>query len=576
MKNFWQEYLKKINNGEIITSEKVKWIYKIVDEKVKIGKWKYDSKKGNRIIDFVEKFCFHYQGKWAGQNLILELWQKAFLDVVFGIVNPKTNLRIFTKAMLIMGRKNGKSAFVSAIQVYMLLADGEPGSEVYSVATKRDQARIVFNGAKATLEQSKFLRPLVHITKHDIEHKKSRSILKPLSSDAHKMDGLNPHFTVMDEVGAIKDIALLSVMESAMGAREQPLVILITTSGFVREGLYDDQYTIIEAMLKGNVDLENFFPVVYEVDSEKEWKFEENWIKANPNLGVSKSIWYLRNEYEKAKVSPTSEAEFKTKHCNLKGIHADAVFEFEILEDIHKNKIADLENFRNSSCVVGFDLSRSGDLTGMTFLTKKDDEFYSYTLGIMPKEKIDKRKVEDKVPYDVWIKKGLIFAIEGHHVDFEQVVDLMLVVKEKYNLKILATGGDPWSSAELEKWLKRKGYKFKSVPQYFTRLSSPFKELIGIVQDKKIYWNYKDEKNPENDITNNAFLWNISNITSVRDPSDNIRPAKKSSIVKIDLFMSFLNAFVIFKQNENSINESARLDLAIKKRYEKENMKKLS
>lgn len=289
------EYYSLIESGKEIVSEKVRRIYKKlvsdIDDKESI--YEYDSKKANHAIEFIENFCKHSKGKWGGKPIVLEVWQKAFIAAAFGFVHGIDGTRKYREVLLVVARKNGKSTVGSGIGLYLQIADGEPGSEVYAVATKKDQAKLVWLESKRMVKKSpallKRIKPLVS----EMVSEWNDSTFKPLGSDSETLDGLNVHGAMMDEIHAWKDKNLYDVIVDGTSSREQPMIFMITTAGTVRESVYDMKYEEAEMLLNGLDDPDGykddrFLPIIYELDKREEWTDPSKWKKANPGLGSIK------------------------------------------------------------------------------------------------------------------------------------------------------------------------------------------------------------------------------------------------------------------------------------------------
>lgn len=283
--NYIKEYYAKIESGEIIVGNKIKKIYgKLVEEIDNPNlPFYFDEKKAERPIQFIEMFCKQAEGN-LGEPIKLELFQKAFIQAIFGFINKETKTRRFNEVMLLMARKNGKTTLLSAIALYMMIADGEGSAECYSVATKKDQASKCFKSACAMRTQSPEIRAVVSKRRTDMYMPSTFSSFEPLSSDSNTLDGLNSHLVVIDELHAIRDRNLYDVMKQSTSSRRQPLVIMITTAGTVRECIFDDMYAYANNVLDGVVKNDGFLPVLYEQDKEDEWKNIKMWGKSNPAL----------------------------------------------------------------------------------------------------------------------------------------------------------------------------------------------------------------------------------------------------------------------------------------------------
>lgn len=257
-------------------------IYNQATEENETHQFVFDETLGDRPIQFIEKFCKHSKGKWAGKPVTLELWQKAFIEALFGFVDEETRLRKFKKGLLFVGRKNGKSTLASGLAIYMLTKDNEGGSEVYAVATKKEQAKIVWEESKRMIKKSPVLDEICKCRINGIFYDETESIFKALASDSDSLDGLNSHCVLGDEVHAWKDKNLLDVMYDSMSAREQPLFLELSTMGTIRESVFDNEYEYCSNLLDDKITDETVLPVIYELDNVDEWQNEESWYKANP------------------------------------------------------------------------------------------------------------------------------------------------------------------------------------------------------------------------------------------------------------------------------------------------------
>ncbi|MCD8025077.1 MAG: terminase large subunit [Candidatus Gastranaerophilales bacterium] len=542
------EYYQKIESGEIITSLKVKRIYKHIIECLKKGdRFIYNKVRAQRAIEFIEKFCKHSKGKWGGQPIILELWQKAYICTLFGVVYKKTGERRFKETMLVVGRKNGKSIISSAIGNYMLIADGEQGAECYAVATKRDQAKIVWNESAKMIRKSPALKKVTKITTNNISFATTESDFKPLCSDDNTLDGLNPHFASLDEIHAWKDgYRLYDVIRDGTSAREEPIILAITTAGTVREDLYDGKYADAETLLKsledGSEDFfdENFFPVIYELDERSEWTSETAWIKANPNLGVSKSISYLKRAVNNAKLDPLKVANLLTKEFNIRETSQKAWLTYEAILNQERFNLKELAP---TYYLGGADLSRTTDLTAANILFRLKDspKLYCKHMYWIPEDLLDLRVREDKIPYDKWYSQGLIRLCRGNLIDPSDVTAWFAELMNEFNLYPFKIGYDRYSATY---WVKEMTDTFGAVmypvAQGKQTLSNPMRMLGVELTSKNIIYD-------DNPITK----WCLSNIAVDVDKNDNIQPCKTSNPrMRIDGGASLLNSYVAYKDFE--------------------------
>lgn len=542
------EYYRKIESGEIKTSLKVQKIYKHIVECLKDGsRFVYDKDRADRAIEFIENFCKHSKGKWGGQPIILELWQKAFVCALFGVIYKDLKQRRFKEALLVIGRKNGKSVISSAIGCYMLVADGEQGAECYAVATKRDQAKIVWSESAKMIRKSPALKQVTKIITNNITFATTESEYKPLCSDDNTLDGLNPHFASLDEIHAWKEgYKLYDVIKDGTSAREEPIILAITTAGTVREDIYDGKYNDAEILLKAIEDNsddffdENFLPVIYELDSRSEWTDESAWVKANPNLGVSKSLAYLRRAVNNAKLDPLKVTNLLTKEFNIRESSQKAWLTFEAI--LNQEKF-DLSELRPTYVMGGADLSRTTDLTSANILFALSDspKLYCQHMYWIPEDLLEKRVKEDKIPYDKWYEQGLIRLCKGSLIDPHDITSWFVELMNDYGIYPFKIGYDRYSAIY---WTKEMQDVFGDVmipvAQGKQTLSNPMRMMGVDLTAKNIIYN-------DNPITK----WCLSNMSVDVDKNDNIQPCKTSNArLRIDGGASLLNSYVVFKDYE--------------------------
>lgn len=536
MKNHILEYWDKIQSGEIQASNRVKQQYqKLVDEiHNPRDPWVFDIKKATQPIEFIERFCKHSKGKWIGKSVQLELFQKAKIQAVYGFVHKETGLRRCREVFTLVGRKNGKSTEKAATGLYMQIGDGEGGSEVYSVATKKDQARIVFTEAVNMISQSPALSKHIKKRKSDLYFPVTFSKFEPLASDSNSLDGLNVHNGIIDELHAIKDRNLYDVIKQAMSAREQPLLDMITTAGFVRESIFDSIYDYACRVLDGLVEDERFLAFIYELDDREEWTDFRMWEKANPGLGTIKDYNELAANVERAKNDPDFLPTVLTKDFNIRDTVAGTWLTYD---QINNEETFAMDEIRDTYAVGGTDLSSTTDLTCATLLLMKpgSDKKYCVQQYFLPGDLIDKRVREDKIPYDRWAERGLLTLCEGNKVNYSDVTRWYLRMMEEYQIHPVWVGYDPWDSQYWVDEMIQHGFTMEKVRQGAQTLSQPMKELGADLQAKLINYN------------NNPILkWCLTNTAVKRDDNDNIRPIKgQSQRQRIDGAVSLLIAYTV-------------------------------
>ena len=543
LENANKELNKVKLKGAINSSYKVYRVYKEIVENIINNEesiWEYDSHKANHAIEFVENYCKHSKGKMGGKPFILEVWQKALVAATFGIVHKISGLRKYKEVLLVVARKNGKSTLAAGIGLYMQLADGEPGAEIYACATKKDQAKIIWLESKRMVKKSKSLlrrvKPLVGELVADFND----SFFRPLGRDSDSLDGLNVHCALLDEIHAWTDKNLYDVIVDGTTAREEPLIFITTTAGTVRECVYDIKYDEAERVINGYDDNDGYkddtlLPIIYELDSRIEWLDEECHIKANPGLGTIKRVDQLNNKVNKAKANPLLVKNLLCKDFNIRETSSEAWLTFE---QINNDKKFDVLSLKPRYGIGGADLSSTTDLTCATILFKvpNNEEIYIMQMYFLPEDLLEKRVEEDKIPYDIWRDQGLLRTTPGNKVHYKHVTEWFLEIQNEYDVYIFSGGYDSWSA---NYWIEDMKNTFgqetwQPVIQGKKTLSGSMKNLGADLEKKIINYN------------NNPILkWCLTNTAIDIDKNNNIQPIKTSnSRRRIDGLASLLNAYV--------------------------------
>ena len=534
--NYIKEYIKQIDKGKVAVSKKVDKIYRRLLEDIDNPKeWYFDEERATKPIDFIEKFCKQSKGEWIGKSVELQLFQKAFIQALFGFIN-KEGVRRFKETFFLVARKNGKSTLLSGIQLYMLVADGEGGSECYSVATKKDQARITFSESVNMVKQSPYLSKHLKKRKTDIYFPLTFGKIEALASDSNSLDGLNSHCVVMDELHAIKDRQLYEVMKQSMSARRQPLMVMITTSGTVRECIYDDMYDYACQVCDGTIQDDRFLPVLYELDEREEWTNFKAWEKANPGLGVIKKYDDLVEKVERAKANPKDLPGILCKDFNIRENVSGSWLTFEEINNI---ETYDLNDFKGTYAVGGVDLSSTTDLTCATLLWKNKDKFYVNQMYFIPREIAEQKEQEDKVPYKIWEQQGYVTFTEGARVDYSDVTSWFKKMRDECEIFPLWIGYDNWNAQYFTIEMQNNNFVMEQVIQGAKTMSPAMKELEAQFKSRNINYN------------NSPILkWNLTNTQIKQDDNDNIRPVKgKNAKQRIDGTVSLIDSFVILMRH---------------------------
>jgi phage terminase large subunit-like protein len=543
------DYWQKIERGEIVVPHKVKveyrYLVKLIEDDSQ-SEYEYRASRANHAIEFIENYCKHSKGKWGGKPIELELWQKAFLAGLFGFIHKIDDTRMHREGFLVVGRKNGKSTMASGTGNYGQIADGEPGAEVYAVATKKDQAKLVWSEAKRMVNKSPALRKRIKTLVAEMRCEMNDSSFTFLGSDSDKLDGLNVHFALLDEIHAWKDKNLYDVIVDGTSARDQPVILMISTAGTIRESVYDLKYN--EAVAHIN-DIEesgkpkdiSFFPVIYELDHRKEWVDEKCWVKANPGLGTIKKTDELRRKVEKAKNNPLLVKNLLTKDFNIRETSSEAWLTFEQLNNTTTFNLKDLKPRYG---IGGADLSATTDLTAakVLFMLPDDSNVYVVSMYWLPEDLLEQRSKEDKIPYDLWYEQGLLRTTPGNSVHAKYVTEWFIEVQNELDIYIPWIGYDSWSA---KYWVEEMQGNFGDesmipIPQTRKFLSGHMKLMGAELDAKRIIYN-----------NNPIDKWCLSNTAVEADKSGNIQPCKTSNQRRrIDGTAALLNAFAVLQDKK--------------------------
>lgn len=542
-----QQYYNAIVNNEIIVSKKVAAVYKYLCYKIENpNQYVFNEKLARRAIIFIETFCKHGEGKLAGKSFKLELWQKALISALFGFVDKDTGLRQFRELILIVARKNGKSALASAIANFLLFADGEEGAQLYSAATKKDQAKIIWESSKKMIKKSPELLAHTKLYINEIKCDIGDGIFKPLSSESNTLDGLNVHASFIDELHAIKDKNLYDVIVDGMSARLQPLSIITSTSGMIRDNIYDLKYdecarTIDSLIHNPNIDIK-LLPIIYELDNREEIHNPEYWIKANPNLGVSKQLDYLEDKVKRALDDRRNMPNLLCKDFN---IPVNGAISFFDADKIINEDTFDMSELENCYYIGGWDLSQQIDLTSACMLFKKgsSDKIYIKSMYWIPEDRLQEYERRDKKPYSTWLNKGLIRLSKGKNINPMDILDWYVEMQKEYKVFPFKFGYDSWGSAQLVEALQIQYGKdiAEAVIQGKKTLSIPMQRFKNDLEDKLINYN----KNP-------ITIWNLACVEADVDINGNMQPCKNRNKdgIRIDGFAAMLDAYTIFLNNQ--------------------------
>ena len=538
-----EKYIDDVLSGEITACKYVRQSCQRQLDDMKNGHERglyFDEDSAQIVIDFFS-ILQHSKGKWAGQCIELEPWQQFILWCVFGW-KKEDGTRRFRIAYNEMARKNGKSTFAAGIGLYGLLADGEEGAEIYSAATKMDQAKIIHQEAIRMVRKSVSLKKRCGIHVNNIHVLSTNSKFEPLGSDAKTLDGLNPHITTVDELHAHPDSSVWDVIRSAIGARSQPLIFAITTAGFNTQCFCKQQRDYALNVISGLVEDDSLFAIVYTLDEGDDWKDEDVWIKANPNIDVSVSREDMRDMAREAVESAEKRNNFMTKKLDIWTTQHISYFNVEKWNQCRTHDKM-IDDFAGRRCYLGLDIASKLDITANVAIFPNGDKYEILPFFYCPREGALQRSRKDRVPYLSWAENGWITLTDGNKVDTNFIVSDIRRIFDICDVQML--GFDPWGFTALQDMMTNEGIDTKNlieVRPVIQHLSEPTKELAADIIDRKIVHN-----------NNPVMTWMIGNTVVYKDPNDNVRPVKNKSFEKIDGVMALIIGKSILMQQKQPI-----------------------
>lgn len=554
--NYVKEYLRAIQDGREVVSAKVRAVYERecawMDNPP--FEWTFNEETGMHPIRFIETFCKHSKGKWSGKNVVLELFQRAKIQLAFGWVDANGKRR-FREVIDLRARKCGKSTETSGVSLYMLIADGEGGAECYAVANKLDQAKLVFNECNNMRTQSKAIRSMTKKRQSDIYFPGAMASLKAIASDTKTMDGLNAHFFSQDEIHEARDSKVYDVMVQSQAAREQPLAWLISTNGYVREAFFDNKYDYASKVALWDDGFHDYrlLPIIYELDSRDEWTDPKCWAKANPGLGKIKSLVTLAENVEKAKRDPSFLPTVLTKDFNIPENSAAAWLPYEAAVN---EKVVPMEYLENSYAVGGCDLSSVRDLTCASLVIRKpnDENLYVLQQYFLPEMQVaaTEQSSAREAPYRLWAEQGWLTICEGATVDFKAVTVWFVEMVKRHKIRPLWVCYDRALAGYWQDEMKEHGFDMEKVAQGPYTFSYPMKRLGGLFEEHRVVSN--------NNPMLRFCLLNTGVKSTNKDGINTIQPVKTGSTRRIDGLVSLLNAFVGYCNHEEDFLRYCRVE----------------
>ena len=546
--NYIFEYNDAITTLETIRAGKwIKKLYKILIDGIRNGEWNFDAGKANKAISFIENFCHHNKGR--SDLITLELWQKAIVSAIFGILDKNTGYRQFREVFLLVARKNGKSLFAAAIMAYVAYIDGEYGSEIYCLAPKLDQAEIVYNDFYQITQAEEDLKEVTKKRRSDIYIAELNTTIKKIAFNAKKADGFNPSMTVNDEMEAWpgdKGLKQYEVMVSGTGARKEPLTLSTSTAGYENDGIFDELMKRSTAFLNGSSKERRLLPIIYMIDDLEKWDTREELEKANPNLGVSVNWEFFEEQIAIAKQSLSKRAEFLTKYCNIKQNSSIAWLEYDVVERAAGQKYT-LEDFRGCYCVAGIDLSRTTDLTAASLIFEKGGKNYVLTQFFMPRKRFEVAIDEENVPYNIFEKQGFLKISGENQVDYKDVYQWFIDLVKIYKIKPLKVGYDRYCAGYLVQDMKAAGFHMDDVYQG-TNLTPVLHTFEGDLKDGLYCLG-------ENNLLR-AHLLNVAVDINVND--SRMKPVKLEKRSHIDGAVSVFDALAVKMKYHEEIGQQLK------------------
>jgi len=520
-KSIINKYINDVTSGRIVIGKyarlRVERHLKDLNNAYSRGLY-FDEKEALKVLRFFD-FMKHAKGRnFAGQRFILSPWQAFDIYCIYGWKSEGSNRR-FRYAYTDVARKNGKTTFAAGQGLYLMMMDQEPGAEVYAVATKREQARICLDDTRNIVKQSGDLKKYTQVFQHSVTCEMMGSSIKALSSDHNTLDGLNPHGVILDEFHAHRDDMVFGVMKSAMGARTNPLMLILTTAGFNRNVPCYRYRDVAMKVLDGTLQQDDLYASIHTLDENDDWNDDSTWIKANPNLDVSVTKRFLKEAFQEAKNNPDQLYNFLTKNLNIWTDSAEVWIEKDKWDACDQQFDVDLEGVE---CYGGLDLASVRDTTSLALRFQLPDGKRIYKLFFwMPEMNVEERVKNKGINYDRWIREGYIRTTPGNVTDYNHIKADILALREEYKIKSI--GYDRWNSSQLVIDLADEGVEMSPIGQGYASMSTPTKEFEKEVLKKQM----DHQGNP-------VLTWHISNVAIQRDPAGNVKISKDKSSEKVD------------------------------------------
>lgn len=531
----YYKYAKDVVSGNIVVGNNIRLACKRFLDDLKTDKWEFKEDKVDRVLKFINTLK-HFKGKSSGQHFKLEAWQQFIIANILGFYWKKTNERRFTSSYVEVSRKNGKTALAAALCMYFLIADGEDGAEVDLAANSREQATIAFdfcyNFAKQLDPKGKTLNSKLK----GITFKPSNSKLKVFAADATKLDGFNASFGLIDEYHAAKNSKVRDVIKSSMGMRENPHLMVITTAGFDKTlPCYQLRATAIEILHKVKVD-DSMFIAIYSMDDDDDWGDENNWVKCTPNLDVTVTTKYIREQVQSAKNNPSEEVGVRTKTLNQWCDTSEVWIPENYIVKSTKKIDLNSKEFEDEICYIGVDLSATSDLTAVSYLINKNDKYYFKVDYYLPESCLWDNP--NRELYKKWKRNGELKITNGNVTDYDYITNDMMQINE--HIKIFKVGYDKWNATQWAIKATEEGLPLEEYSQSIGNFNIPTREMERLILSGKVI------------IDNNEITrWCFRNVELKQDWNENVKPVKTKRLNKIDGVIAMIQSLGIMLLHPN-------------------------
>lgn len=522
------QYAEDVLSGKIVTGHYIKLAAERFFRLMYDERYEFREDKVEQVCGFIS-IIHHYTGKHAGKPFVLEAWQEWIVASMYGFYLRGTNERLVQSAYIEMARKQGKSAFASALCLYHLIADGEMNAEVYMAANSKDQAKVSFNMAS---NFSKMLDPgkeFLNPYRDTIKYERTLSFLKVLAADSSKLDGPNASMYLIDEYHAAKNSGVKDVLQSSQGMRENPMAVIITTAGFDRLGVCYQYREMCTEVVSGLKEDDTLFIAIYCLDKEDDWKDEAVWVKSNPNLGVTVQTKFLKTQVRKAINTPSDEVGIKTKNLN---IWCDAEKTW-IKDDyiLSASANVNLEEYSGLDCFIGVDLSSTSDLTSFSVMIPTTEKMVWKTFYFLPEAALTEKRFKEL--YGEWARQGALCITPGNVVDYDFILNKIMEIGQILN--IVTIGYDSWNATQFVINCTEKGLPMEPYSQSIGNFNKPTKELERLLLSGVAVID-------NNIITRHCFR----NVVMARDKNGNTKPSKQYEEKKIDGVITMIEALGVY------------------------------